>query len=348
LRRTAWFVAGLVVAGVAIFAWYWLGREQTGEASATTEAALGTAEVIETDLRQTTSYEATLGRVAGDPIVNRLNGTVTWLPDEGSTVEQGQVLLEVDGSPVILLYGERPAWRTLRRNVEGADVNQLEVALKALGFDPDDDVTVDEELTSATVSKIEDWQESVGTESDGIVDLGEVVFLPGPVRVSFVDVAVGSPIHDGEAPLRTSSEDILVRLDLPASDQGEITVGDEVTIELPDGTDVPGTVREVDDTATVADGQAVFQVTIALDDPSQAAGLDEAPVDVDIVTNEALAVKAVPVTALLALAEGGYAVEVVDGPGATHLVGVEPGLFADGWVEVTADGLAVGDQVVVP
>jgi hypothetical protein len=104
----------------------------------------------------------------------------------------------------------------------------------------------------------------------------------------------------------------------------------------------------VDDTATVTEGQAVFQVTIGLDDPALASGLDEAPVDVDVVTDEALGVKAVPVTALLALAEGGYAVEVVDGPGDTHLVGVEAGLFADGWVEVTGDGLEVGDQVVVP
>jgi hypothetical protein len=206
LKRTAWFVAGLVVAGLAAFAWYWLGREQTGEASSTTEPTLGVAEVVQTDLRQTTSYEATLGRVAGDPIVNRLGGTVTWLPEEGSTVEQGGVLFEVDGSPVVLLYGDRPAWRALRRNTEGADVAQLETALAAMGFDPDGEVTVDEELTSATVSEIEDWQEAVGAEADGVVDLGEVVFLPGPVRVSFVDVSLGSPIHDGEAPLRTSSE----------------------------------------------------------------------------------------------------------------------------------------------
>jgi peptidoglycan hydrolase-like protein with peptidoglycan-binding domain len=341
-------MAGLVLAGLAVFTWYWLGRDQSGEASATTEAELGVAEVVQTDLRQTTSYEATLGRVSGDPIVNRLNGTVTWLPDEGSTVEQGGVLFEVDGSPVVLLYGERPAWRALRRNTEGADVAQLETALAAMGFDPDGEVTVDDELTSATVSEIEDWQEALGAEADGVVDLGEVVFLPGPVRVSFVDVSLGSPIHDGEAPLRTSSEDILVRLDLPASDQGQISVGDSVTIELPDGTEVAGTVQEVDDTATVTEGQAVFQVTIGLDDPALASGLDEAPVDVDIVTDEALGVMAVPVTALLALAEGGYAVEVVDSPANTHLVGVEAGLFADGWVEVTGDGLEVGDQVVVP
>ncbi len=53
---------------------------------------------------------------------------------------------------------------------------------------------------------------------------------------------------------------------------------------------------------------------------------------------------------LLAVLEGGYAVEVVDASGATHLVGVETGIFQDGWVEVTAPGgeLSVGDEIVVP
>jgi hypothetical protein len=76
--------------------------------------------------------------------------------------------------------------------------------------------------------------------------------------------------------------------------------------------------------------------------------LDEAPVDVLIVSDSASNVLAVPVTALLALSEGGYAVEVVDEGGSTHLVGVETGLFADGLIEVTSSGLSAGDLVVVP
>ena len=56
---------------------------------------------------------------------------------------------------------------------------------------------------------------------------------------------------------------------------------------------------------------------------------------------------AVPVNALLALAEGGYAVEV-ERDGRRALVGVETGLFADGQVEVSGQGLAAGDRVVVP
>ena len=91
---------------------------------------------------------------------------------------------------------------------------------------------------------------------------------------------------------------------------------------------------------------ATFAVEIALDDPSIAAGLDEAPVDVRVVSESVEGVLAVPVSALLALAEGGYAVELVEGE-TTRLVAVEPGFFADGVVEVTGD-IEAGETVVVP
>jgi len=55
----------------------------------------------------------------------------------------------------------------------------------------------------------------------------------------------------------------------------------------------------------------------------------------------------VPVAALLALAEGGYGLEVVDG-GRSSITAVETGLFADGRVEVSGSGIAAGTTVGVP
>ena len=75
--------------------------------------------------------------------------------------------------------------------------------------------------------------------------------------------------------------------------------------------------------------------------------LDQAPVGASITTEVREGVLAVPVNALLALAEGGYAVEV-ERDGRRQLVGVETGLFADGQVEVEGEGLRAGDRVVVP
>jgi hypothetical protein len=58
-------------------------------------------------------------------------------------------------------------------------------------------------------------------------------------------------------------------------------------------------------------------------------------------------VLAVPVTALLALAGGGYGVEIVTGPGTDRLVGVQTGIFAGGRVAITGPGIAAGTRVVV-
>jgi hypothetical protein len=53
----------------------------------------------------------------------------------------------------------------------------------------------------------------------------------------------------------------------------------------------------------------------------------------------------VPVGALLALAEGGYGVEIEQN-GQRHLVAVKTGLFSNGQVEVSGPGLAAGAKVV--
>jgi hypothetical protein len=129
-----------------------------------------------------------------------------------------------------------------------------------------------------------------------------------------------------------------------------LTVGQAVEVELPDRSLVPATVRSV---ASVVDppdpstgGSPTVQVVVALDDPAAAGGLVQAPVEVQIVTIAADDALTVPVEALLALAEGGYAVERPDG----SLVAVQVGAFADGFVEVeaTSGTLAEGDDVVVP
>jgi hypothetical protein len=55
----------------------------------------------------------------------------------------------------------------------------------------------------------------------------------------------------------------------------------------------------------------------------------------------------VPVTALLALAEGGYGLEVVAEDGTTSTVPVDTGLFAEGKVEVSSPEIEEGTVVGV-
>ncbi len=225
------------------------------------------------------------------------------------------------------------------------DVVQLQKALQRLGYS----VPATGVADAATTAAIEAWQADIGAEVDGIVDLGEVVFLPTPVRITEALLTVGSPVGDGSAVLATSSSASVVLVDLPADDQDLLEVGLQLTVVMPDGSEVAATVTEISGIAVLnAAGDVVFETTIELVDTTVGADLDQAPVDVLVVTDSRSQVITVPVTALLALVEGGYAVEVEQADGSVRLVGVEPGLFADGWVEVVSDALAAGDRVVVP
>ena len=153
----------------------------------------------------------------------------------------------------------------------------------------------------------------------------------------------------GDRFLAVTASDILITVDLPAADQDALSPGDEVTVELPDGTLTPGVVESVSSVATQnPNAGTTFDTTVLLNDPAVAGDLDEVPVEVHVVSDSVTNVMAVPVTSLLALREGGYAVEVGLADGTTTLVAVEPGFFADGLVEVTSDVLQIGAQVVIP
>jgi peptidoglycan hydrolase-like protein with peptidoglycan-binding domain len=274
------------------------------------------------------------------------SGTFTWIAEEGAIVEQGDVLYRVDNQPTVLLHGEVPAYRAMASGDSGSDVTQLQTALIDLGFATDD--LANGEFDDATLRAVVAWQLSNGAHPDGVVNLGEVVFLPGSLRIGEVVAATGDTTMNGSPVIMTSASSTFVTVELATTDQSLVSVGDTVDVELPDEVVVEGTITSVGTVAqTNQAGESFFEMIVAINDTEATAGLDEAPVDVAIVSDSAGDVYAVPVTALVALAEGGYAVEVVDS-GTTYLIGVETGLFADGLVEVTGSGLSAGLLVVVP
>jgi hypothetical protein len=87
-------------------------------------------------------------------------------------------------------------------------------------------------------------------------------------------------------------------------------------------------------------------VTVTIADQAALGSLAAAPVDVDFISYQRKNVLAVPVAALLALANGGYGVEVVDGD-STRIVAVKTGMFAGARVEVSGNGIAEGVAVGV-
>jgi multidrug efflux pump subunit AcrA (membrane-fusion protein) len=228
----------------------------------------------------------------------------------------------------------------------GADVLQLERNLEAMGYAPRK-LKVDRDWDRWTTKAVKRWQKAIGEQRDGRLDGADVAFLPGAIRVSGAAAEAGTAVAPGTPVLDATSAGRVVTLDLSASRQDLVAPGQAVTIELPDGTVVAGSVRDVGRVATTAqDGTTTVPVTIDVDDPSALPAIDAAPVVVEVVTDRREGVLAVPVNALVALLEGGYAVELIDDDGSHRYVKVDPGLFQDGMVEVTAEGLEPGDTVV--
>jgi len=228
----------------------------------------------------------------------------------------------------------------------GADIAQLESTLLDLGLVDKADGIYD----SATYAAVQQFQHMMGMEQDGIIDLGEVVFLPGSVRITQQIATEGTLVGANSQIVGVSHSAKVVRLNLPANQQGLLAQNDEVTVELPDSTIVPAVVTYVAQTATVSQqGGATFEVFIELSDQTSTDGLDEAPVDVIVVSDSVENVMTAPVSVLLSLLEGGFAVEKDLGGGQIALVAVEVGFFGDnGMIEISSDQLSPGDRVVIP
>jgi peptidoglycan hydrolase-like protein with peptidoglycan-binding domain len=344
--------AGVVLCGAAWWTGARAGSQAGGEEGG--EVATTTAEVARRTLRAQEEVEGTLGYGEARAVANQRQGTITALPAEGAVVTRGKALYRVDGRPVPLLYGRLPAWRALSAGVDdGPDVRQLEQNLVALGYDPDRAITVDHHFTWATRAAVRRWQEAHGLEETGTFGPGDAVWQPGPVRVGQLEAAVGDSARPGSPLLEVTGTERQVLVDLEASRQPYVRAGDRVDLELPGGRTTTGRVASVGKVATVpagdgdGDGDPTVELVVTLDDPKATGRLDQAPVGASITTEVREGVLAVPVNALLALAEGGYAVEV-ERQGRRELVGVETGLFADGQVEVEGGGLRAGDRVVVP
>jgi hypothetical protein len=318
--------------------------------------ATGTAEVERRDLVLTDSYEGALGFGDARSYVTDRTGVVTTVAAAGTTVPVGGALFSVDFEPTVVLSGAVPAYRALDVDAnDGPDVAQLEQALVDLGHGSG--VTVDQDFDSGTAAAVERWETALGrSDPDGRVELGDIVFASGPVRVGTITSDVGTRVQEGGTIVEATPTVHVVTVDLDASRSNELEPGTAVTLTMPDDVETTGTVATIGTETAASEesagpggggGGTTVPVTITLDHPEVAADFDTGTVDVAIERSRDDDALAVPVTALLALAEGGYAVELAGG-GTHHLVGVEVGTFADGWVGISGDGIEPGVKVVVP
>jgi peptidoglycan hydrolase-like protein with peptidoglycan-binding domain len=306
--------------------------------------------------------EAALSSARSTAAAYGQSSTFTMLPAVGLMVARGQSLYAVNGQPALLLYGSLVPTRAFVAGMSaGPDVAALNANLEALGYA---DGLPGDSFSAATEAAVRRLQSAHGASVTGELPLGSVVFERGPVRVTSVTPTVGANVAPGPV-LGVTSTTPQVTIALAASEQSSVKVGDPVTISLPGQESTPGVVTSVGTVATSPAGKGgeggnggpeggeeggpTIEVDVALRDPSASRHLDEAPVTVSITTSSVPSALAVPVDALLALAGGGYAVEILE-DATHHLAAVTLGLFddAEGLVQVSGQGLAAGQRVVVP
>jgi multidrug efflux pump subunit AcrA (membrane-fusion protein) len=354
-RRGRRLVAGALAVAVLGGAGWWAGGHpglDTTTPTTTPAAPTATATVARQDLNGQTKVSGTLGYAGSASVQSPLSGRVTWLPTAGQVIRRGGTLLMVDNRPVQLFYGAKPVWRDLAVGVDdGPDVKQLEQNLVALGYDPDHAITVDNHYSWATKAAVKHWQKARGLAQTGKFPTAmPAVFLPWAVRVNTLSGSVGGQAAPGQAAYTATSDRHQVTVKLDVSQQSYVKQGDRVDVVLPDGRHVRGRISDVGRVAETSgdppNQTTTIPVTVALDNPGAGGRLDQAPVDVYVTTQSRKGVLAVPVTALLALAEGGYAVETVDAAGQHQLVPVQLGVFSNGMVEVAGAGLRAGMRVV--
>ncbi len=298
------------------------------------------------------------------PIAGLAGATIDRQAAAGGKVTTGTVLYWSNGLPVIAIEGDAAATPVLSRALsdgvsDGADVKLFEQALSALGFTADATMTVDDHFDSATATATAAWLASLGVTADP----ASIVMPAGSFAVVPAGLSIGTPlVPDGTV---LAGDTVVLSLTAPArqvtttAPVGDATfaLGAKIDVEFPDGTVQPGTVVDVGNVASNTNGAPgdtpTVPITIGVDNiPATVDSFVEIPVTLRVVSASVPQAIVVPVSALVALKEGGYGVEVVtgknpDGTNQTKLVGVKPGLFTNGFVQVDGD-LKSGADVVVP
>lgn len=322
--------------------------------AANTQVALQTTTVQRTDLSNSESFAGNLGYGGQQDLKGTGQGVLTKLPEPGDVATRGQALYRVNDQPVPVFFGGTPMFRKLDATsptpVKGDDVTVVADNLRALGYHVGTASDRGTTFTATLAKAVKAWQQDIGLTPTGTLDVGQVVVLPGPVRVNSVTAALGDPVA-GDLMSITSTTKV-VTMPVDPTEIGTITTGTAVTIVRPDNRSVPGTVASI---STTVQGGAqpggdsagqttapTITVTVTPTDQKDVADLDSAAVQVRITTQTHKGVLAVPVGALVALREGGYAVQLPGGA----LTAVRTGMFANGLVEVSGPGVSEGERVV--
>ena len=232
---------------------------------------------------------------------------ITGLPEPGERILPGEVLMETDSTPVYLVAGEVAAHRTMDTDTDGADIAQLQQYLVDGGWAEGLDVVADGEWTSATTNAVEAWQDDTGQTVTGTVELGDLWFSPGPIRIVDVHVTEGVVVTDAEPVLTYTSDERAVEISVAELPDG-LLEADDFTIDLPGVGDVPGEL--VSSRGTELGFDLVFSVDL---EGRDVGSVDRLPVAVEWTIAELDDELTIPPEAIRRLDSGVYVVDVLDG-----------------------------------
>ena len=300
---------------------------------------------------------------------------LTIVSAQASLNSADQKLTDLREGPVgaVLMYGALPAWRDFEIGMEpGTDVLQLKENLVALGYGNFKNLRKDNVFDDETSRVISRMQSSLGLTTNGSLSFGEVIFMPGPSVIAsntqfpqtgsmFTDkttLLTLTPLQSVNTTIMSNGDVIegatslqRVSTQIDVADQTLVAVGTNVKIELPNNQLVDGRVASVGDVAIVPSGNQAgnpyLEVTIDIVGTEDLQQWTGASVVVSVTESVASNVLSAPITSLLALLGGGYALEVAENTG-TRLVAVELGVYADNWVQISGAGLDENTLVVVP
>jgi peptidoglycan hydrolase-like protein with peptidoglycan-binding domain len=266
-------------------------------------------------------------------------GEVTWVAEPGTNVEHGTALYSADGVDALAVLDVSPETQAVLDAMEGANIEELESVLRSLGYDPDEQMEIDNEADLATVAAIIRWQEAVDLPATGSPDRSDYVVIDEdePYKVATQVAAVGDQLAGGALVVTLTSPTLALTADVSVAEVDEFAVGDVVIVEQADETIFNAVVAEIGETTTADTGGGAATVEVVFG--TVTVTTESSRIDNAIV---------VPTRALVTLREGGFAVEVQNPDGTTRLVGIDVGTYDDGLVEVINGELAPGDLVVVP
>lgn len=290
------------------------------------------------------------------------NSVVTKvLAQRGERVREGQVVLERSGEPLFVLVSPFPLYRDLTAGLTGPDVEQVQRALKRLGYDVATTGSFDTRTRDAVAELYTDRGYTAPTASappsPGVA--GAAVSLPQAhvvvlgrtgQRVSAVGVRVGDVLADPRKALFELDRGAPSLVAVVSAEQAALLAVGQAATASDDGagTTTGVAVSAIGDQPVESDGRTGYEVRFRFTGKALS-GTAQRSVRVDVdVAGGAEPVLAVPVTAVFSRADGTTFVTVVSGQGTVD-VPVRAGRIAGGWVEVAGadDRLAEGAAVAV-